>query len=66
MKTIDYSRYRIVEAIAEQWAAGDSVDTIAENYFGDWLNTDSRTGRYLVELIVAAHDRKGRYEPGGR
>jgi len=58
---IDYSRYRVAETIAELYAAGDPPSLIARGYFGD---LPPERAEWVVELIVAAHDRKGRYEPG--
>ena len=50
---IDYSRYRVAESIAELWIAGDSAAQIAEAYgLSPWA----------VELVVAAYDRKDKYE----
>ena len=61
-EVIDYSRYRVAEAIAEAYAAGDSVASIAANYF-DWLTDvkNEANERYVVEVIIAAHDRKDKY-----
>jgi len=56
-KKIDFSRYRVAEAIAERYAANEPAYEIAKDY---------GFHQRVVELIVAAHDRKGRYEPNGK
>jgi len=56
-RVIDYSRYRVAQAIAEQWRAGDSAASIAANYFA----FEPELGPWLVELIVAASDPKDRF-----
>ncbi|MDP9223590.1 MAG: hypothetical protein M3P18_06985 [Actinomycetota bacterium] len=62
-RTIDYSRYRVAAAIAELYAAGETVEDIADNYFGStYDNTDLRPlSTWVVELIVAARDCWGKY-----
>jgi hypothetical protein len=57
-RTIDFSRYRVAEAIAELWAAGETSQDIGADYFG----LEAKHPDWIVELIVAAHDRKGRFE----
>lgn len=60
-RTIDFSRYRMAESIAGLYEAGEDVRIIADQWFGFVPKVDLRD--WIVELIVAAHDRKGRYEP---
>lgn len=65
-RTIDGSRYRVAESIAGRWEAGESAASIGEDYFGPrtFNGIASATDRtWIIELIVAAHDRKGKYEP---
>ena len=66
-RTIDYSRYRLAETIAERWAAGESAEDIGLDYFVGTLGgvAFSSMSSWIVELIVAAHDRKGKFEPKG-
>ena len=58
-RVIDYSRYRVAESIAVQWRAGDSAQHIGDAYFS--FDPEPSMRAWLVELIVAAHDRKDRY-----
>lgn len=48
-RVIDYSRYRVVEAMAEMYRLGATPQVIGEEY---------AIGPYEVELILAAFDRK--------
>ena len=56
---IDYSRYRMAEAIVERFRAGDSTEDIAWDHN---LNIPE-SGAWVVELIVAAYDRRGMHRP---
>ena len=61
MSTIDASRYRLAETIVNLYDAGEPVRSIADEWFA--FIPEAHLRDYVVELIVAAHDRKGRYEP---
>ena len=54
-KPIDYSRYRVAEAIVSLFRAGESAESIADDY--------NLPDAYYVELIVAAYDRRGKHYP---
>lgn len=56
---IAFSRYRVAKAITDRYAAGESVLDIGVDYFPIETNTFTA---YIVELIVAAADREGKYE----
>ena len=58
--TIDNSRYRMAATIVDLYDAGEPVRSIADEWFDFIPKVDLRD--YVVELIVAAHDRMGRYE----
>jgi hypothetical protein len=60
-RTIDFSRYRVAEAIYDLWEAGENVEDIAEEFFPG--PGDRPLAIWLIELVIAAHDRKGKYEP---
>jgi hypothetical protein len=62
-RVIDYSRYRVAAAIAERYAAGEDPLDIAGDYFGETYfgHVLDPLGIWIVELIVAAHDRKDKY-----
>ena len=60
-RIVDYSRYRVAEAIVEQFRAGASTEEIA----AEFDLRDSAHRSWLVELIVAAYDRRGTHRPGG-
>ena len=51
---VDYSRYRVAEAIVERFRAGDTAEELGED-FG--------IGAYGVERVVAAFDRRGMHRP---
>lgn len=59
MTQIDFSRYLIVKAITERFAAGESVYDIGQDFF----DGDPKPS-YTVELVVAAADREGKYVEG--
>jgi hypothetical protein len=64
-RIIDYSRYRVAEAIVERFRAGADPSEIADEYdFGLLPNRRGQRG-WIVELIVAAYDRRGTHRPGG-
>jgi hypothetical protein len=61
---IDYSRYRMAEAIAELHAAGEGLGSIADIYFKYAVcpgYPPTAFGQYVVELVIAAHDRKDKF-----
>lgn len=60
-RTIDLSRYQVAAAIVDRWQAGESVQRTADDFFSLAMPPAHR--RYIVELIVAASDHRGRYEP---
>ena len=57
---VDYSRYRVAEAIVEQFRAGDDPAAIGLDYE---LAETPAGARWIVELIVAAYDRRGMHRP---
>lgn len=60
-RSIDRSRYRVAAAIVDRYRAGESVQSTADDFFSLAMPPAHRC--YIVELIVAASDHKGRYEP---
>lgn len=68
-EAIDFSRYRVAKAIVDRYEAGESAAEIAADFFDvatpgvvDGVRM-SIAPTYVVQLIVAAHDRSGKYEP---
>mgnify|MGYP001604792085 CR=1 FL=1 len=60
---IDYSRYRIAEAIVDRFRSGEKAGEIALDMLGVGEGAEHTFEAYVVELIVAAYDRRGMHRP---